>query len=56
MLEEKEDDFYISPKLKDWGKIIRQRAVASAKRLNLLYCIKDLIRKFKNFFGKENLK
>lgn len=23
MLEEKEEDFYISPKLKDWGKIIR---------------------------------
>lgn len=36
MIEETEDDFYIPPRIKDWGMMVRQRAVPWGKRLYML--------------------
>lgn len=56
MLEEKEDDFYIPARLKDWGMIVRQRSIPWAKRIWLLYSIRDLIKRFKNAYKGEQLR
>jgi len=53
MIQETEEDFYIPPRIKDWGQMVRQRAVPWAKRLDMLWRIKDLIRKFKKQYQTD---
>lgn len=48
MIEDSDEDFYVPPKIKDWGIMARQRAVPWGKRIYMLHRIRFLIRKFKN--------
>ena len=56
MIEETEEDFYVPPKIKDWGIMARQRAVPWGKRVYMLYRIKFLIKKFKAKYNSTQLK
>ena len=48
MIEDSDEDFYVPPKIKDWGIMARQRAVPWGKRIYMLYRIRFLIKKFKD--------
>lgn len=56
MAEEAENDFYVPPRIKDWGMMVRQRAVPWGKRLYMLFKIKELIKRFKLHFKEEGVK
>jgi F/Y-rich N-terminus/F/Y rich C-terminus len=56
MIEETDEDFYVPPKIKDWGIMARQRAVPWGKRIYMLYRIKFLIKKFKEKYNGSQLK
>ena len=56
IIQEKEDDFYVPPKIKDWGIMARQRAVPWGKRIYMLHRIRFLIKKFKDKYKGGVLK
>jgi hypothetical protein len=56
LIEEQAEDFFVPPKLKDWGMMIRQRAIAWAKRVQLLYSVRKLIKIFKERAKDGHLK
>ena len=56
MIEETDEDFYVPPKIKDWGIMARQRAVPWGKRLYMLHRIRFLIKKFKEKYRGGQLK
>ncbi|OMJ79463.1 hypothetical protein SteCoe_20519 [Stentor coeruleus] len=56
MIEETEEDFYVPPKIKDWGIMARQRAVPWGKRIYMLHRIRFLIKKFKDKYRSTQLK
>ncbi len=47
LIEEKNNEPYILPSIEDWGNLIKQRAPAWGKRIQLLYTICQIIEKFK---------
>ena len=48
LIEEKNKEPYVLPSIEDWGNLIKQRAPAWGKRIQLLHTICQIIEKFKS--------